>query len=309
MNKVLALDPKAIEFDSDWVKIYPFVGHEKGLFMANFPKNWTKEFLNEVYDEEKWEFWDAEKIKEYLITLQKSNTFVSLNSPYEPSFEWHENFLKLDQIKIENCIAVCRRNVLCGLKNLDNLDSRQLFVDTTIGEKFSPNKLANVLKIFLQNSSKIAIVDRHNYLTAPSGKPSLFVEFIKEILDITKSTRCHEIIIYAKYDPLNYPYMLNDSTISEKLKELFDGCITPTYGIKYICCAEYQKNTDLHSRRIITNHVVFILSDSIAGRTYSQSITRVHDEKFRELNIRSWIDQDHGLDVKASAVYVNQIKT
>ena len=309
MNKVLALDPKAIEFDSDWVKIYPFVGHEKGLFMANFPKNWTKEFLNEVYDEEKWEFWDAEKIKEYLITLQKSNTFISLNSPYEPSFEWHENFLKLDQIKIENCIAVCRRNVLCGLKNLDNLDSRQLFVDTTIGEKFSPNKLANVLKIFLQNSSKIAIVDRHNYLTAPSGKPSLFVEFIKEILDITKSTRCHEIIIYAKYDPLNYPYMLNDSTISEKLKELFDGCITPTYGIKYICCAEYQKNTDLHSRRIITNHVVFILSDSIAGRTYSQSITRVHDEKFRELNIRSWIDQDHGLDVKASAVYVNQIKT
>jgi hypothetical protein len=217
--------------------------------------------------------------------------------------------LKLDQIKIENCIAVCRRNVLCGLKNLDNLDSRQLFVDTTIGEKFSPNKLANVLKIFLQNSSKIAIVDRHNYLTAPSGKPSLFVEFIKEILDITKSTRCHEIIIYAKYDPLNYPYMLNDSTISEKLKELFDGCITPTYGIKYICCAEYQKNTDLHSRRIITNHVVFILSDSIAGRTYSQSITRVHDEKFRELNIRSWIDQDHGLDVKASAVYVNKIKT
>lgn len=309
MNKVLALDPKAIEFDSDWVKIYPFVGHEKGLFMANFPKNWTKEFLNEVYEEEKWEFWDAEKIKEYLITLQKSNTFVSLNSPYEPSFEWHENFLKLDQIKIENCIAVCRRNVLCGLKNLDNLDSRQLFVDTTIGEKFSPNKLANVLKIFLQNSSKMAIVDRHNYLTAPSGKPSLFVEFVKEILDITKSTRCHEIIIYAKYDPLNYPYMLNDSTISEKLKELFDGCITPTYGIKYICCAEYQKNTDLHSRRIITNHVVFILSDSIAGRTYSQSITRVHDEKFRELNIRSWIDQDHGLDVKASAVYVNQIKT
>jgi hypothetical protein len=182
-------------------------------------------------------------------------------------------------------------------------------VDTTIGEKFSPNKLANALKIFLQNSSKIAIVDRHNYLTAPSGKPSLFVEFIKEILDITKSTRCHEIIIYAKYDPLNYPYMLNDSTISKKLKELFDGCITPTYGIKYICCAEYQKNTDLHSRRIITNHVVFLLSDSIAGRTYSQSITRVHDEKFRELNIRSWIDQDHGLDVKASAVYVNQIKT
>jgi hypothetical protein len=60
MNKVLALDPKAIEFDSDWVKIYPFVGHEKGLFMANFPKNWTKEFLNEVYEEEKWEFWDAE---------------------------------------------------------------------------------------------------------------------------------------------------------------------------------------------------------------------------------------------------------
>ena len=68
---------------------------------------------------------------------------------------------------------------------------------------------------------------------------------------------------------------------------------------------EYLNNQDLHSRRIITNHVVFLLSDSNAGSTYSQSITRVHDDRFRESNLRSWIDQEHGLDVKSSAVFVN----
>lgn len=308
MNKILVLDPKAIETLSDWGKLYPFIGHEKGLFMANFPKSWAKEFLTQDFDSNGWVFRDLEKLKEFLISLQASNTFISLNSPYEISIEWFENYLKIDKDKKENCIAYGRRKASGDLKTLDDLDPRQLFLDSTIEVKFTPKKLTQSLKIFLQNSPKIAIVDRHNYLTTLNGKPSLFVDFIKELLDVTKSSKCHEIIIYAKHDPNKYSYMLNDETIKEQMMKVFDGCVTPTYGIKYICCSEYQNNQDLHSRKIITNHVVFLLSDSIAGGTYSQSITRVHDDVFRESNLKSWIDQEHGLDVKASAVFVNHAK-
>jgi hypothetical protein len=308
MNKILALDPRAIESPSDWGKIYPFVGHEKGLFMANFPKHWAKEFLAQDFDADSWGFKEFERLKEVLISLQESNTFVSLQAPYEPSVEWSKNYSKIDEYKKENCIAYGRRKVSGDLKTLDDLDPRQLFINSTIEEKFTPKKLTKSLKIFLQNSPKIAIVDRHNYLTTLSGNTSLFVDFIKEILDVTKSSKCHEIIIYAKHDPDNYPYMLNDDSIKKKMMDVFDGCITPTFGIRYICCSEYQNNQDLHSRKIITNHVVFLLSDSIAGGTYSQSITRVHDEVFRESNLKSWIDQEHGLDVKASAVFINLAK-
>ena len=308
MNKILALDPEAIEGARDWEKIYPFLGHAKCLFIANYPKFWVRQFLNQDIDEKKWEFWDLEKIKEFLITLQESNSFVSLNSPYEPSIGWGENYSKVELVKKKDCIAYGSRRVPGALKTLDQLDLQQLYIDTTVNEKFTPKKLTQTLKIFLQNSPKIAIVDRHNYLTKLDGKPSLFVDFIKELLEVTKSSKCHEIIIYAKHDPDKYPYMLNDESIKEQMVKLFDGCITPTYGIKYVCCSEYQNNQDLHARKIITNHVVFLLSDSIAGGTYSQIITRVHDEAFRESNLKSWIDQEHGLDVKASAVFVNHTK-
>ena len=308
MNKILALDPKAIETLSDWVKVYPFVGHEKGLFLANFPKSWAKEFLTQNFDANGWGFRDLEKMKEFLISIQESNTFISLNSPYETSTEWFENYSKIDKDKKENCIAYGRRKVSVDHKTLDDLDPRQLFLDSTMDEKFTPKKLTQSLKLFLQNSPKIAIVDRHNYLTTLNGKPSKFVDFIKELLNVTKSSKCHEIIIYSKYDPDKYPYMLTNESIKKQMIKVFNGCVTPTYGIRYICCSEYQNNQDLHARKIITNHVVFLLSDSIAGSTYSQSITRVHDDSIRESNLKSWIDQEHGLDVKASAVFVNHAK-
>ena len=309
MNKILALDPRAIESKNDWGKIYPFLGHERGLFMSNFPKYWTKEFLAQDFDPNEWGFRDLEKMKELLILLQESNTFVSLNSPYESSIEWFENYSKIEFNKKENCIAYGRRKASGDLKTLDDLDPRNLLIDTTIAEQFTPKKLINSLKIFLQNSPKIAIIDRHNYLTMPSGRPSIFIDFVKELLDVTKSSKCHEIIIYARHDPDKYSYMRSDESIKQEMAKLFDGCVTPTYGIKYICCSEYQNNQDLHARKIITNHVVFLLSDSIAGSTFSQSITRVHDDSFRESNLKSWIDQEHGLDVKTSAVFVNQSKT
>jgi hypothetical protein len=308
MNKILALDPRAIENMNDWGKVYPFVGHERGLFMANFPKHWINEFLSHNVNPNSFSFMESEKIKEFLISLQKNNTFVSLNSPYESSIEWFLNYSKIDNKNKKDCLAFGCRKSTGDLKTIDDLDPRQLFIDSTIEEKFTPKKLISNLKIFLQNSPKIAIVDRHNYLTKENGKPSLFVDFIKEILDLTKSSKCHEIIIYAKHDPDKFPYMLNDKNLKEQMVLVFEGCVTPTYGVKYICCSEYQNNQDLHARKIVTNHVVFKLSDSIAGGTYSQSITRVHDQTFREANLKAWIDQEHGLKVMASAIFINHTK-
>ena len=102
--------------------------------------------------------------------------------------------------------------------------------------------------------------------------------------------------------------MRSNDALYQQLSKVFDGHITPLYGIKYMCCQESSKNEDLHARKIVTNHVVFNLQDSISGRTNSQSITRVADKNFREKNLKSWIDEDHGLEVISSATYKNFVQ-
>ena len=169
--------------------------------------------------------------------LHKTNTFISLNSPFESSISWFNNYSKIEDAKKEKCIAFVSRDSNEGCTTLDDLDPRQLYIDTTIEEKFNPQKLINLLKIYLQNSRKIAIVDRHNYLTTGNDKPSLLVDFVKELLIVAKSSKCHEIIIYAKYDPNKYPYMISNESLKAELTRVFHGCITPTYWIKYIFCS------------------------------------------------------------------------
>ena len=310
MNKVLALDPEAIETALDWYKVQPYIGHSKGLFLADFPRNWALEFLHRDINTDGWGFWDIEKLKEYLIQLKNSNTFISLNSSYDSDVEWTKNFLKLEEEKRKNCIALACRKSSDNFKTFDNLDPSELNVETTIEKRFTPIELAQYLKLFFRNSPKIAFIDRHNYLTTASGEESNFASFIKELLLIIKSSKCHEIIIYAKYDPDKYPYMKSNNSLIDQLKNTFAGFVTPTYGIKYICCSEFSKiknprSQDLHSRKILTNNVMFILSDSIMGRTYSQSITRIADQSIIDSNLKLWIDENHGLDIMTSATYIS----
>jgi hypothetical protein len=305
MNKIIAIDPEAIESYPDWLKIHPFIGHEKGVFIANFPKNWVNQFKQRELDTKNWGFWDLEKIKEFFILQKMNNTFISLNSPYDSNIEWANNYLNIEETNKEDCVAFAQRQSKSGLKTLDDLDPRDLIIDTTINEKFTIFKLTEKLNVYLRNSSKIAIVDRHNYLTNSDGSNTKFVDFIKTVLVNIKGSKCHEILIYAKHDPIKHPYMESSELVKKQLLTSFNGFITPTYGIKYMCCKEYQNGEDLHSRKIVTNHAVFILSDSVVGKTYSQSITRVPDKHFREANLKSWIDEEHGLEVVSSGTFIN----
>ena len=306
MHKILALDPDAIESAIDWGKVYPFLGQEKGVFMANYPRHWILKFLKNNNNFNEWGFWDKEKIKEFLIVLDRSNSFVSLNSPYDNTIDWAINYFNTGH-KNENCIAFGSRRESAVLKDIGQLDPLQLYIDSTVIKKFTPVGLAQTMSIFLKNSGKVAIVDRHNYLTKSNGEISLFVDFIRAVLKDVRYSKCYEILIYAKYDPERYPYMNSADSLYEKMSQVFAGFITPLHGIKYMCCAEYLNGNDLHARRILTNHAAFILSDSIAGKTYSQSITRVHDQEYREINLKAWIDGDHGLDIKVSATLTNYI--
>jgi len=308
MNKTLALDPGAVKSPLDWHKVYPFVGQRRGLFVADFPKRWEREFIDQLgeLDPSVWGFWDEERITSTLIELREQNSFRSLESPYDMRRSWFENFLSVPEKKRERVIAFGSRGDSLKPPTLDTLDPTSLEVQTTLSGKLTTEKLLSELRPYLRTSKKLALVDRHNYLTDRSGSESSFLRFLRSLLSEVESSSCHEILVYAKYAPDDYPYMLSSESLTSQLSTSLTGFVTPTYGVKYFCCSEHlRRTTDLHRRVIVTNHAAFVLADSIAGTTHSKSITRVQDAAFIEDCQKNWIDGDHGLEIISCAEYVN----
>lgn len=305
MNKVIAMDPLAIEKLSDWLSIKPYLGHEKGLFLAKFPTKWLKDFYRYIEEMDINEFDDLtkKKVTEFVSKLSQENGFLSLGYPSDESKSWAENFINLPNTISHGCIPVGKRGNNKNLQTFDTLDSESLEVKDSMAGKFTAKEFADLIKTYIQNSPKIAFVDRYNYFDSSSaGK--FFIEFIKEVLQLVQNSKCKEIIIYCKYDkPRN---------LKEALTTNFAEFKTPLYGIKYICCNETPDredarvaSTDLHARFIVTENVVFNLSDSIAGGTKSQIVTRIKDRDVREAKVKLWIDGEHGLEIVSQAEFVN----
>lgn len=311
MYKLLALDPKAINSPLDCEKVYPRVGLRHGVFVADYPKHWHKAFLSilEALEPAEWGFWNEERLKSKLIELVEQQSFLSLESPYDKGKSWFDNFLRVPERNREGCIFFGHRDDPSKPPTLDDLDPAQLEVKTTISGDMTPEVLIQELSLYMKRSRKIALVDRHNGLIDGRGNASTFSKFLRQLVTTVEGSKCQEIIVYAEYDKLRPDYMASDISLSNQLASSLAGLVTPTYGVKYVCCSEEgMRITDLHARRIVTNNVVFVLSDSIGGRTLSKSIHRIPDLDFLEENLRKWIDEEHGLKVERVAVYKNQIK-
>jgi len=308
MNKILAISPYAIKKYKDWLKIYPKLGQRNGIFLADFPRKWITKFNLEqstIYSDD-WDEWDEKKIMEFLVELSRENSFLSLNSPYKANLAWEENFLNLSEDKKRECVPIGERGNEYMLTDFEKFDINTLNVKDTVSKKFNYEDLALLLKNYFINTSKIAFVDRHNYLFTQSGAISNFTKLIRTILEITKNIPLGEIVIYALYDNKN-PYMVSERVLSESLEKCFIGYKTPIYGIKYLCCSEAGTGDDLHARYILTNNVVFKLTDSIPGNKNSQSITRIRDAQETERLLCKWIDEEHKLSIINNSTFKNQI--
>ena len=309
MNKILALSPYAIQKYKDWLKIQPRLGPKNGIFLADFPRKWINTFKldHSTIHSEDWDEWDEKLILEFLAKTYQENGFISLNSPYKDDFEWERNFLGISEDKKTECIAIGARGNQFNITDFDKFKISSLDVNDTISTKFSSDDLFNLLKNYFVNTQKIAFVDRHNYLFTPSGAISEFTKLIRKVLEITKNKPLGEIVIYAQYDNIKFPYMRSKEQLDDALEECFGSSKSPTYGIKYLCCNEVGTNDDLHARYILTKNVAFNLTDSIPGNKTSQSITRIRDIQETERLLCKWIDEEHHLSIVNSRTFVNQL--
>lgn len=310
MNKILAIAPQALEKYTDWLKIASRIGQAHGVFFADYPKKkWIHEFNSRLSSLgiENWDEWSEKKIQEFFIALKKQNDLISLESPYIEK-SWESNYLNINQEKKEKCVAIGSRNNSEGLQDFDQFNPADILVEDTIEKKFQPFELVNLLKDFLLHTGKIAIVDRNCYLTTQNGQISDFAKFIQEILRL-KSDRLGQIIIYTKHNPEKYDFLKSINLLNEALKNTFSGFKTPCWGIKYVSCVEAGAEMDLHRRMIVTNHSLFILSDSIPGSNKSQSITRVQSQITRENAISLWIDEKIQIEKVLEATFYNLIES
>ena len=307
------MDPLAIEKLSDWLSIKPYLGQDKGLFLAKFPTNWYAEFSQYIKEMDICEFDELakRKVTEFVSQLKNENGFLSLGYPRDGNKSWAENFINLPDNMSQDFIPVGKRGNNKNLQTFETLDSEHLDVRDIVAGKFTPIELANLIKVYIQNSAVIAFVDRNNYLSSNSQSGKFFIDFIKEVLLLVRDTKCQEIIIYCKYDE-KYNYLKEDKTVNEALASNFSQFKIPLYGLKYICCTEAPAredlraaSIDLHARWIVTHNVAFQLSDSISGGTKSQTVTRIKDKVFREAQVKSWIEQEHGLEVVSMGVLLN----
>lgn len=310
LYQFIALNPQSIEKYEDWLKISPFLGQSHGNFIARLPKKWLS-VLNEHIKDVNTNGWgqeDTKKLLEFFCSLNIKNSIIPIGLNDFLINDWSKS-ISNDIEKFKSILIIDKRGNIFNLPSFDNLTTNHLRIPSSLesnknlSERFS---LFALLSPYLKYSGKIAFVDRNNYLVDSQGHQTLFLQFILELLSNIRDSKCHEIVIYAKFDK-NNSYLNSKENISKVMLNFFSKYTTPLYGIRYIFCNEVGSfNTDLHERKIVTSYCLFRLADSISGHTKSHSLTRVQDENIISRNIDLWLDDNHGMEVVLEHVFHNK---
>ena len=311
LYQFIALNPQSIERYEDWLKISPFLGQSHGNFIARLPKKWLS-VLNEHIRDININGWgqeDAKKLLEFFYLLNIKNSIIPRGLNDFSIDDW-SNSISNDIEKLKNILIIDKRNNNFNLPTFDNLNTNHLRISSSLESNNNLSKkysLFSLLSPYLKYSGKVAFVDRNNYLVDSQGRETPFLLFILEFLSNIKNSKCHEIVIYARFDH-NNSFLNSEENISKLMLNYFSKYTTPLYGIRYIFCNEVgTANTDLHERKIVTNFCLFRMADSISGQTKSHSITRVQDENIISRNIDLWLDDGHGMEVVLEYVFHNKI--
>jgi hypothetical protein len=311
LYQFIALNPYSIEKYEDWLKISPFLGQSHGNFIARLPKKWLSLLNDHITDINinGWGQEDTKKLLEFFCLLNSKNAIIPIGLNDFSINDWSPSILN-DIEKFKNILIIDKRKNTFNLPTFDNLTANNLRISSSLESNKNLSERYNLFSLlspYLKYSGKIAFVDRNNYLVDSLGRQTLFLQFLAELLSNIKDSKCHEIIIYAKFDQ-NNSYLNSKENISKLMLSYFSKYTTPIYGVRYIFCNEIgSSNTDLHERKIVTNYCLFRLADSISGHTKSHSLTRVQDENIISRNIDLWLDDNHGMEVVLEHVFHNKI--
>jgi len=311
LYQFIALNPHSIEKYEDWLKISPFLGQSHGNFIARLPKKWLSLFKDHITDINinGWGQEDTKKLLEFFCSLNNKNSIIPIGLNDFSINDWSTSILN-DIEKFKSILIIDKRKNTFNLPTFDNLSANNLRISSSLESNKNLSERYNLFALlspYLKYSGKIAFVDRNNYLVDNLGRQTLFLQFISELLSNIKDSKCHEIVIYAKFDQ-NNSYLNSKENISKLMLNYFSKYTTPIYGVRYIFCNEVgSSNTDLHERKIVTNYCLFRLADSISGQTKSHSLTRVQDENIISRNIDLWLDDNHGMEVVLEHVFHNKI--
>lgn len=323
LHRLVFLHQEAVDSEADSVKLRAVLGQHRGNFLATHPspRKWIDSCLDSYKKKNPTDTWGLRALKEFLINLGHRNSLIESGQGfYEWIGSWSETANALRPKDGVNARVIDRAPGQRGFPTLKEIDIEDLEVTSTVDfprasvRNNMVSELAAISAPFVRQSPQVAIVSRHNSLTAVREQTSRTINFLTEILKFSKGGILEELILFTRDT-----HFLNDITYKNH-DELFTKTVAalsstfskkesvnlrqslPPGGIVYVIGDdERTTRTNLHTRLIVTHHVVLQTGDDISvSDTSPQRITRnfytkKNNTEFEEEKKR-WFGSEHGFD-------------
>lgn len=296
MSRLISIDPSAIQSIADFNHIRPYIGQTKTFFLAASPKNWCSELMKAI---EEFDQNSQKRILEFITHLKAEKSLYRAGYSDE-SDDFITNAINHLQVDQHLKLVIANKTVGDAIKTFQDLTNEDLDGPKSFSGSFSDeNSVWFYLELYAKTAGRLAIVSRHNNLFDSRDRPSLFSKHLCKLVAGVNNAGCHEIIIFTTRSEDKYPEQRTQESLKNALMDILNGIKLPTYGVRMIVCDEksISRETDLHGRLIVTNHVVLNLSDNLGGRTRSQSISVEPDSAISKFKRSLWLEMEHGLDV------------
>lgn len=301
MSRLISIDPSSIQSMSDFERIRPCLGQTKSFFLAQTPKSWLNLLKSNI---EKFNQNDQKKINEFFVWLQNENNSIFRVNYKDRTDDFIQNAIDHLNLDFRLKLVIARKSIpKYKIKTFSDITDEELDGPESFHGKFNPDAVWSFLELYAKTAGRLAIVSRHNNLFDSANNPSKFSRHLCNLVQGVAGSGCHEIIIYSERrlkDGKNFnSEQDSDESLKSGLAHILMGKKLPTYGVRLIVCDEHAayRNTDLHERLIVTNHVVLRLTDDLGGGAKTQSISVEPDLKISKLLRSRWLDGAHGLTI------------
>ena len=256
MNEIDAVSPQFYESYKDISDFLADFGPYNGRYVANYPVNWEKQFLDQLSDLSTME---QKKAKELLKRNKYDGIQAALidrNLKFDDSISWIKNVEILQTKKIFNDVVAGTYDENTNFKKWP--EKLQYFRENRLRSahlKGSASEYIAIIEPLLKKGPVAYFIDPH---FRPNDDPS--IDFIKRLFEKISNSSCYDIIFYIRKDKAlakvaDGKDFYTEVEYKDKLIEIFHGsqCIPKNMSLTINLVENFSENkvkedANLHNR-------------------------------------------------------------
>lgn len=242
MNEVFVAEPSSCETLGDLRYLLGLFGPQTGRYLASYPTTWhslLEEHFNHLPPVE------SERLKTILRRAQEQVAIVVNKSlPWEPTYEWIDNALRLPPSRINQVIASpkTKKNGATTVAELDLPKTAEERIKST------PTEYVRVCKTLLIVSPELIFVDP--YLTPCRTD---FRGVFEGMLEAAKLGKCRRIICWAKATHVLDTPGFSWQEVEDQLRAMLLRVQWPkNWGFEYRLVDDTDSTEKMHGRFLVS---------------------------------------------------------